>query len=504
MKRIALLPALAIPMLLNAAGSSSILARMDKNYCEMREFIGATWQNPALKYFSRDIPFSTLSIGYDRRSDSESVYPKLGYGSYACRFNAESFITAGDNSAVWGNAGYATGKTLGIQWCETSDPQLLYPYFTADETGGDMSDEYYSFAGGYARSGKKFTWGATLGYAAAHHFRNVDPRPRNITGELTLSAGISHSLTANYMAGVSLEWMKYKQSNEIKFVSETHDLPLYQLSGLGTNYNRFAGSSKAADFSGNRLGATLNLFPRQSGWLINLSLYRFTFGKTLRDLNKLPLVSVWHNSLSAEAGYKFITDNRSFAVTADFDAGRRHGTENIFGDAASGSYPRIGSLEMYADNRYGCKLRGFASLRHNRLTYSLTVSGGYSHRKEFYAEPVRCSVIEGIEAEAHMRIRSFLGKRWYGIADASCSFFSPTASELSLTPVSSVPESLTHSLEQAFHCQSVTRCATGFSLTAARSISEKYALGITLAGSLANYSGAAHSHSYNLNINFYF
>ncbi|MDE6081217.1 MAG: hypothetical protein K2F70_02985, partial [Muribaculaceae bacterium] len=118
MKRTALIFAFATPLILSASDNDSILSRMDSHSDGLRVFISDTWQNPALKYFSQDVPFSTLSVDYTRRSDSENITPENGDGLHSTGFSAESFIPAGNNSVVWGNAGYSTGATRNVQWCE--------------------------------------------------------------------------------------------------------------------------------------------------------------------------------------------------------------------------------------------------------------------------------------------------------------------------------------------------------------------------------------------------
>ncbi|MDE7153807.1 MAG: hypothetical protein K2O00_05120 [Muribaculaceae bacterium] len=475
MKRLLLLPMLFCCLGLFASDTDSILIRMNCHAAEMPQFVEQFFANPALKYYSFDTPFSSISAGYRHRHDNQIIVPEEGDGASEKSFSAEGFMPAGNSSAVWGDAAYTAGKTCNVQWCESADPQIIYPYFTADATGGDFYTESYRFAGGYSRQLKPFTWGATLGYTASHQYRNVDPRPRNVTGKLTLSVGMAYSITTDYMLGTSLEWLKYKQSNEIKFVSETHEEPVYQLTGLGMHYFRFDGASKISDFSGNRYGAVLSLYPLHSGWLMNLMLHRFTFGKTLRDLNKLPLASVWHNSLELTAGYKHDANRFSYAVTAFFDASRRHGSEAIFGDATSGSYPLIGSLEMYADNRYKTGVRGLLSYSQGIRTYSLTAVCNYSHRKSSYAEPELHEIVEGVEGMAKISVRSLLGKKWYG--------------GVGLT---------------SYHFQSVTRCRTGLELNLARAMTDKYAIGIALAASICNYYGEARSNSYNIQINLNF
>lgn len=58
----------------------------------------------------------------------------------------------GENSKTWGNAYFKKGKREKVEWNETSDYLMVYPYVVADSVGGDMDFEEYYFAGDTRRN----------------------------------------------------------------------------------------------------------------------------------------------------------------------------------------------------------------------------------------------------------------------------------------------------------------------------------------------------------------
>lgn len=94
------------------------------------------------------------------------------------------------------------------------------PMLWADTVGGNLKSEQYYFAGGYARQTGRFTFGVDASYCANIEYRNADPRPKNLTGDLNESCCVVTKLGASYVAGVSLRARKYKQTNELVFYNE--------------------------------------------------------------------------------------------------------------------------------------------------------------------------------------------------------------------------------------------------------------------------------------------
>ena len=111
---------------------------------------------------------------------------------------------------------YTNGTLRNVRWNSTSDYRLLYPYILADSIGGDLKQEQYHFYGGYTRMDGRFNYGITAGYRASQAYRQVDPRPRNITAELSadLSAGYR---SGTYVLGVAGGIRTYKQQQSVDF-----------------------------------------------------------------------------------------------------------------------------------------------------------------------------------------------------------------------------------------------------------------------------------------------
>ncbi len=235
-----------------------------------------------------------------------------------------------------------------MEWCETSDYDIVYPYVMADGIGGSLNEEIYRFGGGISSSTGKWHYGASLAYKAGLYYRSVDPRPRNVTGLLNLAAGAGLSI-GKYVTAIGVTADKYKQTNAIEFMSELGSAKIYHLTGLGTDYARFAGTGESTYYTGWRYGASLALHPERniSGLIASIGVTRFTYSNIISDLNKLPLAHVREMEYRAQAGWR----GKHAAVNAYTIIKRRLGDENIFGDASSGSYPQISTLTMYAHNR---------------------------------------------------------------------------------------------------------------------------------------------------------
>lgn len=341
--------------------------------------------NPALMSRAADVSLST--VGAEAEISHRSDEPELGTGSNSWRLRAGTYLHMG-NLTVWGDASYKNELTRDVLYNEAADIDIIYPYITADSVGGDINSEHYGFGGGCAIAGETWGWGASAHYSAAQHYRNVDPRPRNITGLLDLSLGGGHKLWSDYIGAVSANLRRYTQSSDIDFKSEMGVEKIYHLTGLGNHYARFAGLGLSSHYSGYGYGASANLFPSsRRGLALSVEVSRFTFSKQLTDLNNLPLADAWHRRLRAQASWLAPSDNLDWAVSGNLDISRRHGSENIFGDASSNIYPQIGSLEMYADNSRNASLSALISHHSGQSRLWLRASGGYLHRREVYAAP---------------------------------------------------------------------------------------------------------------------
>ena len=372
---------LILPLILGAAA-------LNPADSAMWQLSAPAYENPAVKQWAMKRSASDIGGGYLNERQNRALDPQLGSGNREWSFAADTYLKY-KTSTLWGDASYHNGKQFDVKYNETSDPDLVYPYLTADTVGGDLNYEKYIFGGGYADHSGKWAWGAAIHYQAGLYYRAVDPRPRNVTGMLDVSVGGAYKVIADYYFGISVNYRKYKQTNEIEFKNQMGDEKIYHLTGLGTDYRRFAGLGDDSYYNGHRWGLTANIFPSSgSGLTATANLSRFTFSKILTELNKLPLADCHHNELTAQIGWLQPGRSNDWAATVDARLYRRHGYENRFGDPSSNIYPQTGSDWMYADNAQQLKAtvlwqyhtpKGFLAW--------IKPSFSYFHRCESYAKP---------------------------------------------------------------------------------------------------------------------
>lgn len=392
---------IGIMMLVCAAGArADVLERMEERMWLTDSAAVMAYGNPALMTWRNDSSLSTLSALY--RSQ-----PRVG------AFDARSYMHVGSNT-LWGGASYHNGKTADQRWCEASDYHLVYPYVTADSVGGRLNMERYAFDGGWAGRYDRWALGASLSYVAGHYYRSVDPRPRNVTGTLDLGVGAAYRFATDYVAGLSANYQRYKQSNDIEFVSELGETKIYHLTGLGHRYVRFDGLGKDCNYTADRWGAQADLYGTgRSALYTTAAFQRLTMTYILTDLNKLPMATVAQNHVRAQAGWRLRTAGHRLTVAADWGYVRRLGTENIFGDPASNQYPQIGSATMYLHRL----LEGGVRVAYDRTgtawQYGAAAGADYLNSRQEYADPWTRSTYVGWHPYATARVAVRHG-RWYG------------------------------------------------------------------------------------------
>jgi hypothetical protein len=461
----------------HAGDSIAVMQRTLIAEQQQRELFAQSYDNPVVRQWMLPVSYSTLALSYTHDRQSQAVTPELGDGSSVAAFDADAYIKHG-TSTLWGKAYYNNGKQYNIEGNETSDFDVIYPYVTYDEIGGDMRLERYYFGGGFADTRGRWSWGGALSYLAGLYYRNVDPRPRNVTGTLDASLGAAYRAWRDYSVALSVNARKYKQSNDIEFVSEMGSSPIYHATGLGTNYVRFAGTGEAAYYNGYRYGATANIYPASgSGLIASAGVSRFTFKKILTDLNRLPLCSVWHNALNMQVGYSHTAGRHTVAAAFNYDFYRRHGRENIFGDAATSIYPQIGYLEMYADNYYALSVSGLYEYRAPRLQLSVMPAVGYSHDRQVYADPRIDLLVNTVTAACAVKADCPVSDKWMVSARAKFDGrFADAGDVLRFNAAASV----------------------------LRTITEKYALSLGVDYTRAEYKDSVHQNTINTSIKFIF
>jgi len=371
--------------------SSAVLRRIREHQLPELSFVSSVYQNPAVHYYAHDSSLTELMLKGDYKKQDEATFLQEGDGRRGYTFNASSFMKVDSVTRIWGSAYYKNGTKKNVKWNESSDFSIVYPYVMADSIGGDLSSEEYYFSGGYAHKFNRFTWGIEGNYRALLEYRNVDPRPKNICSDLNVSTGIAVSLNKNYSAGISLFLQKYKQTNEVEFLSELGAARVYHFTGLGMDYTRFSGGMTDTYYNGQSYGASVQLLPAdKSGFYSSLSFRQFSLEKIISSLNELPLANVSEQTFSSEVAYRQFSEDKEWGIKGLFLHKNRTGTENLFGDPASNIYPQIGKVEQYGNKQTSALLSAYYSgVALSSYRFFLMPGIGYESLNMSYKYPSR-------------------------------------------------------------------------------------------------------------------
>ena len=325
----------------------------------VNEVFALPFDNPSMKYLWNSASLTEIYLGGTYQHADLPVLVQEGNGQRYGSVEVASFLRK-ENCSLWGRAYYKNGKQTGRCWNETSDYALLYPYVMGDTLGGSLRSEQYYFSGGCAYRLSRYVVGVEGSYKAAIEYRNADPRPKNLTGDLKARIGLSRYLGASYLLGIDVAARKYKQTNDLVFYDELGVPNIYHFTGLGSDYYRFRGAKGESFYKGHAFGGGLTLLPvAPEGVSAALRYGKFKFDKVISSLNELPMASVDEDQLRAEMGWR---DQRGTGLHKSIGCGfgytRRRGTENIFGTPSGNIFTQLGAQEKYMNKIYSGGLAG--------------------------------------------------------------------------------------------------------------------------------------------------
>ena len=384
-------------------------------------------ENPALQNGLFRMSFSEIEVGGDYSHAAQPLLYQLGKGHLFGQVKARSYIRMSENSAVWGNASYRTGKRQKQKWNSTSDFLLLYPYVMGDTIGGDLSSERYTFSGGWVRRMKRLGLGADINFRAEHEYRTRDPRPRCIVTDLSVSLGAMWQF-CNYYMGATFGGRFYKQTNDVEFMREAGIIPEYQMVGLGADYQRFSGSFSSAYYKATGWTVGADLRPAiESGAYASAGFSHTPYKRVLTDVNALPISTLYLEKATLQTGWRYEGTTSAWRLFAEADYERRIGDENIAGNALANEYDVIGKMTMYrAHNATYCIGWGFTK-KLDASNWTAIVKGGYNDYAADYEFPHRNMSLKKVYSEAQgqwqrlfkdgQTLSCTLSAAWYGNVD---------------------------------------------------------------------------------------
>ncbi len=345
-------------------------------------------QNPALHGVAFRRSYSEMALSYDYSRQTQAFVQQQGSGHTLGALAVNSFLRMSDRTTAWGAASYTAGQQRDIRWNSTSDYALLAPYVMADTLGGDTRRERYAFSGGYATQLDNVLLGGEMVLRADHEYRDRDPRMRGIVTELTLRAGAALD-AAGYQWGAALCGSVYKQTNSVDFYNELGKIPEYHMTGLGTEYSRFAGEQTELAYRGGGISLTLDANPLQGrGAYGHVAVGSSNYERQLTSANAVPLSRLVYNTATATIGWKQ-EGKRRWALHADIDLTRRSGDENITGKSDSQYYPVIGTLTLYKDWQTDASLGAMYGVADGSRAWTVALRSGFRSRRERYVYPER-------------------------------------------------------------------------------------------------------------------
>ena len=434
-KRILILIAITpVALWAQQTDSLTLMQRMMTHRAAHAQLLEVAYQNPAIYYDRYESSLTDIGATGAKRSEVRARVPELGSGRDEVAAKVVSFIV-NEKNRLWGTATYHNGTDKDVQWNETSDYALLYPYVMVDSIGGDLPSELYYFKGGYGYRIRRWTIGAEGSYRALMAYRNVDPRPKNISSDLNVNLGAAYRY-GNYSLGAALYAGRYKQTNDLEFFNEYGVPNIYHLTGLGNDYYRFRGSKGSVLYQGSHWGASLNLMPAEvmtEGWSASVYFDRFGFDKILSEMNDLPINAVreykWRGELAWRSDPQ-LAARWGAALTST--SVNRIGSHYIYGSSSGVIFPLIATADNYQNKTTEVTIGGYYERQPTAaMQWGVKPRVAYHRLATRYVSPDNSLSADLLDATAEVYI-GHATSRWYLSASAEGGYRATLASHLML------------------------------------------------------------------------
>lgn len=282
---------------------------------------------------------SMFGIGIDHRQDTGIRLPELGSGHTKYRAYANSHIRLDPNTIVSGFAEYTRGIKRNVSWNSVADFRRLYPYIVSDQKGGDLRPEQYAFGGCYNRVQDRYRYGGEMTYRALQEYRAIDPRPRSITSDFSITLGGGVLLPASpYLLTTSLSYNIYKQLSGVAIYSPKGGPLQMLMDGMGSSFRRFDSVETSLYYRSNGTEGSISLVPQTGSGISARASYSYsTLQRILSGKNETPINHYTQHRMGGQLCY--LSSDKRWGATLDLDHTVRTGYDHIIGDPYGGSYP---------------------------------------------------------------------------------------------------------------------------------------------------------------------
>jgi len=189
-------------------------------------------------------------------------------GKFHSAFNGETNQTAGfsskgyrrfNNTLVYGSFNYTKGTEKEVNFTNTYDALMNYPYLFVDTIGGDTYErELFRFSAKIsAPLNKVIDWGIGVNYKAGAASQNRDPRPENKISQVEILPGLLYK-RAGLKFGANLSYEYYNEDINVLTVNKNVEPTLFQMHGLGV-FTYHSSSSFYRLYQQNKYGGGLQV-----------------------------------------------------------------------------------------------------------------------------------------------------------------------------------------------------------------------------------------------------
>lgn len=215
--------------------------------------------------------------------DLHSVFSGRKIQSY--NFSSQSYKKI-KRTFLYGSFDYTRSFERGLNFSNTVDPAVNYPYLLADTIGNDIYDrEFFSLKGIIASPvSSNFDWGLNVDYRVGIAAQNRDPRTENNVMRANVSPGLLYK-NERIKLGVNLTYGYYNEDIDVSVVEVGAEQTLFQLHGLG-EFGYHESSSFFRLYQQNQIGGGLQFECKAGGGSNNLHTDYLYFNQTIDDGRK--------------------------------------------------------------------------------------------------------------------------------------------------------------------------------------------------------------------------
>lgn len=233
---------------------------------------------------------SELKLGFGQiNGDFHSVFK--GHSDQSFSFSSQSFQKI-SKTFIYGSFNYSKSYEKGLNFSNTNDPALNYPYLLADTIGNDTYNREFFKLNGIISSpvNSQLDLGLSFDYKVGIASQNRDPRPENKVLQTNISPGVLFK-AYGFKLGTNLTYGYYNEDIDVSVVEENVEHTMFQLHGPGI-FNYHASSSFYRLYQQHRFGGGMQ-FEWKAGKLSNILHSEYIYSIQTIDDGRKGNLAMW-------------------------------------------------------------------------------------------------------------------------------------------------------------------------------------------------------------------